>query len=67
MTNGLVRYQQAGDPHFVTFSCYDRRPYLGMAAARDLSERSLEAMQLRYDFFLTGLCRDAGACASAYQ
>lgn len=54
MTKGLVRYQQAGDLHFVTFSCHGRRPYLGTDAARDLFERSLEAMRLRYDFFLTG-------------
>jgi putative transposase len=54
MTRGLVRYQQAGDLHFVTFSCYDRRPHLGTAGTRDLFERSLESMRLRYDFFLTG-------------
>ncbi|HVV72706.1 MAG TPA: transposase [Verrucomicrobiae bacterium] len=54
MTRGLVRYQQAGDLHFITFSCYDRRPYLGTETARDLFEESLESMRLRYGFFLTG-------------
>ena len=53
MTKGLVRYQQTGQLHFITFSCYDRRPYFGQAAAPDLFERSLEAMRRRYDFFLT--------------
>ncbi len=28
MTKGLVRYQQAGDWHFLTFSCYRRQPCL---------------------------------------
>ena len=54
MTRGLIRYQEANDLHFVTFSCHNRQPYLGTAAARDLFEQSLEAMRLRYDFFLTG-------------
>jgi putative transposase len=53
MTKGLVRYQQTGDLHFITFSCYDRRPYLGDAAARNLFEHSLETMRRRYDFFIT--------------
>jgi putative transposase len=42
------------DLHFVTFSCYRRRQYLGSAAARDLFQRSLETMRTRYDFFVTG-------------
>jgi hypothetical protein len=28
MTKGLIRYQQAGGMHFITFSCYHRLPYL---------------------------------------
>jgi putative transposase len=51
---GLVRYQQSGDLHFVTFSCYDRQPLLGSAAARDLVELSLEAMRDRYGFRVIG-------------
>jgi len=54
MTKGLVRYQNAGDLHFVTFSCYHRQPYLGTVQARSLFEHSLETMRLRYDFFITG-------------
>jgi putative transposase len=46
--NKLVRYQQTGDLHFVTFSCYQRRPYLGSAAARDQLVESLETMRVRY-------------------
>jgi putative transposase len=54
MPKGLIRVQRAGDFHFVTFSCYHRKPYLGTPAARNLFERSLEAMRLRYEFFLAG-------------
>jgi len=45
MTKGLVRYQQCGCFHFVPFSCYRRLPYLGAESARNLFERSLEAMR----------------------
>ncbi len=54
MTKGLVRYQQCGCFHFVTFSCYRRLPYLGTATARNLFERSLETMRLRYNFVIAG-------------
>lgn len=54
MTKGLVRYQHAGDLHFVTFSCYGRKPYLRSVPARKLFERSLETMRVRYDFFVSG-------------
>ena len=54
MPTGLARYQQAGDLHFITFSCYRRQQFLASAAARDLFERSLETMRLRYSFFVTG-------------
>jgi putative transposase len=46
MTKGLVRYQQCGCFHFVTFSCYRRLPYFGTESARSLFERSLEVMRL---------------------
>jgi putative transposase len=54
VTQGLVRYQQTGDLHFVTFSCYRRRAYLGSAEARDVFVRALEAMRVRYDFEVRG-------------
>ena len=54
MTRGLVRYQQCGCFHFITFSCYQRRAYLGTALARDLFERSLESMRRRYKFVVAG-------------
>ncbi len=54
MTKGLVRYQQAGDLHFITFSCSGRRPFLATPAARVVFERSLETMRIRYQFFVLG-------------
>src|SRR5665213_4632606 len=41
----LVRYQQTGHLHFVTFRCYRRQQHLGLPAARELLERSLEQMR----------------------
>ena len=50
----LVRYQQSGQFHFVTFSCYARRPHLGSPAAREVFEHSLETMRQRYHFLVAG-------------
>ena len=54
MPKGLIRYQRAGSFHFITFSCYHRKAYLGTDAKRDLFERSLESMRVRYEFFVSG-------------
>jgi len=54
MTRGLVRYQQCGDFHFLTFSCFHRLAYLGSAEARDLFEAALERIRLRYRFVVAG-------------
>lgn len=54
MTQGLKRYQFTGDLHFVTFSCYQRNPYLRTAAARSLFEETLERMRVRYSFGVIG-------------
>jgi putative transposase len=52
MPKDLVHYQQAGDLHFVTFSCYRRLPYLGTPAMRELFEEFLEKMRLKHDFHI---------------
>ena len=54
MPTNLVRYQCGGHFHFVTFSCFGRRPYLGGETARNLFERSLERMRVRYEFRVIG-------------
>ena len=51
---GLQRYQQAKDLHFVTFSCFHRQPKLGTPQSRDVFERSLEMVRLRYGLYVTG-------------
>lgn len=54
MTKGLVRYQQAGDLHFVTFSCSGRRPFLATPTAKNIFEHSLERIRIRYRFIVLG-------------
>jgi putative transposase len=54
MTQGLKRYQFAGDLHFVTFSCYQLHAYLASRSARSLFEETLERMRLRYKFRVIG-------------
>ena len=54
MAQPLIRYQQTGNFHTITFSCFHRKPYLDSMAARDLFERSLETMRLRYGFHVIG-------------
>jgi putative transposase len=54
MTRGLQRYQQTGNFHFITFSCYHRRPYLGRVSTRNLFEMALERIRKRYGFVVLG-------------
>jgi putative transposase len=51
---GLTRYFGAGDLHFITCSCYRRRPLLGRAKARDLFLKLLESTRRRYQFVVVG-------------
>jgi putative transposase len=52
---GWCGFRRAATLHFVTFSCFERSPHLGTAAARDVFERSLEAMQVRYAFVVADM------------
>ena len=54
MRNPLKRYYGHGDPHFVTFSCYRRRPLLGSVRARDRFVKILDEVRRRHDFRLIG-------------
>ncbi len=54
MTRGLVRYQQSGNFHFITFSCYRRVAHLGSASMCDLFEDSLERTRRKYAFIVAG-------------
>jgi len=54
MPLGLKRYQNEGDDHFITFSCYNREPYLNTPIARDIFLDSLELTRRRYRFEVRG-------------
>jgi REP element-mobilizing transposase RayT len=54
MPKGLVRYQQSGCFHFLTFSCYRRQPLLDNETAYGILERELEAVHQRYGFVVAG-------------
>jgi hypothetical protein len=45
MPIGLKRYQQTGDFHFITFSCYQRLPYLASPLAKQTFEEILEGLR----------------------
>jgi len=54
VTTGLNRYYGAEDFHFITCSCYQRRPLLGTAGRRDLFLAVLEQMRRRYRVVVLG-------------
>jgi putative transposase len=49
-----VRYQSQCCLHFITFSCYRRKPLLDSAAARDVFECELERVRRWYGCYITG-------------
>ncbi len=54
MPNRLHRYYGAGYLHFITTSCYQRRPLLGNPENRDLFLDVLERVRRRYRFVVVG-------------
>ncbi len=54
MPHTLRRYQNTGNLHFVTFSCYQRRPFLRTAARRNIFLWSLERARQRFGFVVVG-------------
>jgi putative transposase len=50
----LHRFYGAGDLHFLTFSCYERRPLLDALARRDLLLQILERVRRRYRLVILG-------------
>jgi len=48
MKGARIRYQQTGGFHFLTFSCYRRRPFLSPVAAMERFEDALERIRRRY-------------------
>ena len=54
MPSHLKRYCGAGDLHFVTFSCHDRRPFLRNPKARDLFLEILEEERDARSLYIVG-------------
>jgi len=50
----LHRYYGAGYSHFITRSCYQRRPLLGIPRARDLFLEVMEQVRQRHQFVIVG-------------
>jgi putative transposase len=54
MPRGLARYYGAGDLHFITCSCCERRAFLATPQRRDLFLQVLERMRRSYHFVVLG-------------
>jgi putative transposase len=54
MPRGLVRFQQCGVFHFVTFSCYHRQPLLADRNGYSTFERTLERVRQRFGMVVAG-------------
>lgn len=54
MNGRRIRYQQTGQFHFLTFSCYHRRANLSAVAAKELFEGALERVRERYRIAIAG-------------
>jgi len=51
---GLKRSQQTDNFHFITFSCYKRRPNLGSPESRSTFETALERVRQQYELCAYG-------------
>jgi REP element-mobilizing transposase RayT len=54
MTRGLERWHDSGLTHFLTFSCYQRRPYLRDKQCCDAVLAALEAARQRFGMRVYG-------------
>ena len=54
MPSGLVRIQNAGCFHFITFSCYHRLPLLARPGAYAIFENEIERVRQHYLFVVAG-------------
>jgi REP-associated tyrosine transposase len=54
MPKGLRRFYGGGDLHFITSSCYQRRPLLGSASRRNLFLKIFEEVRQKYEFQVVG-------------
>ena len=54
MPRGLRRFQESGQSHFVTFSCYRRQPHFVAPEVFDLFVHCLENMRRRFELCVYG-------------
>jgi putative transposase len=54
MPTGLKRYQQSKQFHFITFSCYQRKPLLLTPEAKTIFEQVLEQIRSRHTLAVAG-------------
>jgi putative transposase len=54
MKGQRIRYQQTGEFHFLTFSCYRRQAYFSTVGAMERFEDALERVRRRYLFVVGG-------------
>ena len=54
MPTGLKRYYGSGDLHFITCSCYQRKPWLDTDERRDLFLEILEEVRKEHCFVVLG-------------
>ena len=54
MPAGLKRFYGANHLHYLTVSCYRRRPLLGTTRRRDSFLKILEQVRQKYDFTIVG-------------
>ena len=54
MPKGLARYQEYKSSHFITFSCYRRRPFLADSNGYNTFEHELETIRAKYEFTIAG-------------
>jgi putative transposase len=54
MPHALVRYQETGGFHFLTFSCYRRKALLSRPGAYEVFESELEIVRRKYGFVVAG-------------
>jgi putative transposase len=51
---GLKHFQQSHQLHFLTFSCYRRKPKFELVASRECFESSLESVRVQYELCVYG-------------
>jgi len=54
MPKGLRRWFGGGDLHYITCSCYERRPFLGSPSRLDLFLKIFEQVRQKYEFHVVG-------------